>query len=844
MGSKSNNNRGVADAVDPIRRRARILRRFLAANSELMELMADLETDLNYLEPGEAQIRQPILRLLEGTLLLAENLNLLTRDRYAVLYDAHHNIETTVREHLKGSPPSAARTLFIPLEKASTARVRETGGKAARLGELRVTMPEIVPAGFVISTSAYRLFLERNGLHEPIRHLIKDLSFITERDLFRQRTAAIRSLLESSPVPREVAEAIADGVMQFPLPWPSSWAVRSSGVGEDGRLSFAGQFDSLLNVPRDELQDAYKKVIASRYTDRALLYRLAGGFTEVDTPMAVLFLPMLDARSAGVLYTRDPSNESAEVMLVNAVHGLADQLVRGHAIADVFVVSRDRRGEVIEQHLSGHPKTSQQPTGETGREAGDTGGEDKGEPSLGTEDLRRLVETSLEIERHFGRPQDIEWVLTKEGRLFVVQSRQLRTEHRPIHGGQSVEVRNPLLEGGTTIFPGRSVGAVHVANSSEALDATPEGAILVVERATPEIGTTVPILSALIAERGNPGGHAATLVREFGVPSLFNVEEATTRLQTGQVLSVDATHRKVFEGSIWPDVEERVKARIKRARRGESVGVLHDLLLTLNLTDPLSVSFRANNCRSVHDIIRFAHEKAVAAIFDVGDDAVRKGQKAVRLDSPVPLRLTAMDLGGAFPTADKSRRSLTPDQIESPPFQALWRGVSDSRVSWAGRTRISMSGFASVMAKSVTDPYGSIRRLGERNYLIVSPQYLNLNARLAYHFAMVDAFVSDVPENNYVNFRFRGGGAGGERRDLRARFLAEVLLNAGYGVDRRGDLVTAWLRRRSRTESEEGLTLLGRLMACARQLDMLMDNEAALRYFVERFLDGSYQDFA
>jgi pyruvate,water dikinase len=202
-----------------------------------------------------------------------------------------------------------------------------------------------------------------------------------------------------------------------------------------------------------------------------------------------------------------------------------------------------------------------------------------------------------------------------------------------------------------------------------------------------------------------------------------------------------------------------------------------------------------------------------------------------------------MDLGGAFPETEKPRRSLKPEQIESRPFQALWRGVSDPGVSWAGRTRISVSGFASVMAKSVTDPYGSIRQLGERNYLIVSPRYLNMNARLAYHFAMVDAFISDVPENNHVNFRFRGGGAGAERRDLRARFLAEVLLNSQFGVDRRGDLVTAWLRRHSRDESEEGLALLGRLMACARQLDMLMDNQASLHHFVERFLEGNYKEF-
>ena len=165
-------------------------------------------------------------------------------------------------------------------------------------------------------------------------------------------------------------------------------------------------------------------------------------------------------------------------------------------------------------------------------------------------------------------------------------------------------------------------------------------------------------------------------------------------------------------------------------------------------------------------------------------------------------------------------------------------------VSWAGRTQISLGGFASVLASSMSDARASVRDVGGRNYLMVAPDYVNLNARLAYHFAMVDAFVSPVPENNFVNFRFRGGAAGEERRDLRARFLSEVLLRSGFGVDRRGDLVTAWLRRYPRGPSEEALATLGALMGCARQLDMLMHDESSVRHFVERFTAGDYAAFS
>jgi pyruvate,water dikinase len=258
------------------------------------------------------------------------------------------------------------------------------------------------------------------------------------------------------------------------------------------------------------------------------------------------------------------------------------------------------------------------------------------------------------------------------------------------------------------------------------------------------------------------------------------------------------------------------------------------------------MSFRPKGCKSVHDIVRFTHEKAVAAMFELGDEAGgRSRQPTWRLDSPIVLNIYVLDLGGSLPEKPTGKKGMVkPEEIGSTPFQALWRGVSDPAVSWAGRTRVSGAGFMSVMAASMADRGAAVRGLGGKNYLMVAPEYVNLNARLAYHFAMVDALVGEVPENNYVNFRFRGGGAGQDRRSLRAEFLSRVLLQESFAVDRRGDLVTAWLSRYPREASEAALALLGRLMGCARQLDMLLDSEAAVAHFAERFRAGDYGAFA
>ena len=434
------------------------------------------------------------------------------------------------------------------------------------------------------------------------------------------------------------------------------------------------------------------------------------------------------------------------------------------------------------------------------------------------------------------------WVLPPGGGARVVQCRTLRSVDEGSRR-ETREDRAPLASGGTTIVPGRAVGPAHLALSPEEILAAPEGAILVVRQAGPELAAAVSRVAGVVAEHGNPAGHAAALVREFAVPSVFGLPGAEARLGRRDALSLDATRRAVFEGCLWPEVKERRRGRPRA--EGPLPDPLHDRVLALNLTNPQAINFHASACRSVHDIVRYTHEKAVAAMFELGDEAGRRARRRLcRLESGLPLAITVLDLGGALPPESLAKGSARAAEVASAPFQALLGGMTRPGVSWAGRNRVSLGGFLSVVASSMSAGPSNVQDVGGRNYLMVAPDYVNLNARLAYHFAMVDAFVSVVPENNFVNFRFRGGGAGPDRRDLRARFIAAALQGAGFGVDRRGDLVTAWLRRYPRPASEEGLGTLGALMGCARQLDMLMGDEASVGHYVERFAAGDYAAFS
>jgi pyruvate,water dikinase len=311
-----------------------------------------------------------------------------------------------------------------------------------------------------------------------------------------------------------------------------------------------------------------------------------------------------------------------------------------------------------------------------------------------------------------------------------------------------------------------------------------------------------------------------------------------------EVIGLDATNRSVYRGCPWPDLPER---KVKRESVPESSWEKDPLckhVFPLHLTDPASPRFRAEGCSSIHDMIRFVHEKAVETLFELGDrHAGRRKQKAKRLKTEIPLNIMVLDLGGAFGEEEQASATVTPSQIASIPFQAVWKGMSHPEMSWAGRQQVSLKGFTSVLVTSMAGAEAGTRRLGDQNYLLAARDYMNMNLRLAYHYTMVDALVGESPENNFVNFRFRGGGARADRRELRAKFLAETLLRSRFAVDRRGDLVTAWFRRYPRGRCEEALDVIGKLMACSRQLDMLIANTRIAREYAERFLAGDYETF-
>jgi pyruvate,water dikinase len=337
----------------------------------------------------------------------------------------------------------------------------------------------------------------------------------------------------------------------------------------------------------------------------------------------------------------------------------------------------------------------------------------------------------------------------------------------------------------------------------------------------------------MVSETGSATSHLATVLREARTPALFGAKEAATRLRPGEVVTVDAYYGNIYAGR----VEELLKAprggdeAVRQTRPYKGLERVLKHITPLNLLDPRAENFRPEACRTYHDITRFAHEKAMEELFQISAGQLDE-DGARRLVSSIPLDLHIIDLGGGLVPEAADLALIRPEHLQSRPMLAYWRGVS--AVGWTGPKPVDLAGFMSVVMSTATDT-NIQERLHEKNFAIITNDYMNLSNRLGFHFAAIEAFLG-TPEESYVSFTFYGGGAELPRRMRRVRFLARVLEDLDFRVEPKEDSITARTDGYGADILEGKLEVLGRLMMVAKQLDMVMLSEDAI--------EQQYRDFS
>ena len=851
--------------------------RILLANNEYsLDLMRSLDQSL---KSGSSDLPEVTEELLSVTYELVDGLNRLSEGRHERLFETHYNLAGAIREALESVMAVQSRTpACVFLDDLSADLRGEVGGKAANLAMLRKAgFP--VPDGFAVTSAACEGVLSANGLDLFIRQKSQKLEAGYNRGAdFEADAEEIRLRVLEAVLPEKFEKELQSAYERLAGPGAEAISVRSSALVED-RLehSFAGQFKSVLNVISfDGLKDALREVIASNYSARSISYRLHAGLLPARHDMAVLCQRMVRAESAGIVFTVDPAEPENGRMLISAVPGLGVAAVGGSAPVDIYRPSR----ELTETGPAGNWAQIAEKTHQTtakidgGIEELELSEDERSLPVLSEEKTRSLVRLSRRIENLTGKPQDIEWAISEEGEIMILQTRDIRLSLKNRQAAEAVR-GEVLVRGGVCASPGRSVGRVKVVHSTRDFDAWRKNSardpgILVLPQSMSDAAGFIPDFEGVVVDLGNPADHLAVVAREYSRPMLTGAGKATQTLHDGQWVILDADMAMVFKApeEVWstaqqldntpsPEVEGlhraaaelhdcttaactsgQVERRVRRrvASRPET-NRLRQLVEPLNLTDAYGPTFSIQECRSLHDLIRYTHEMAVLAMFQTGDDILESAEVLVRrLDGHVPLHFLIIDLGGGIAPGSMTFKVRLED-ILSFPLLALWKGIQTPGLRWNEPPPAAM--VSGLLSRSLLDS-GSARPIGQQNYALITRDYLNLNARVDYHFAMIDAVCGMNPRENYIRFRFKGGGTTAVQRERRALFISEVLKANNFFVDQRGDLVTASILENQRSETEERLVMLGRLLGFSRLLDATMRDDTVHRKVAQAFMDGDY----
>jgi len=464
---------------------------------------------------------------------------------------------------------------------------------------------------------------------------------------------------------------------------------------------------------------------------------------------------------------------------------------------------------------------------------------------LKEEQARELARYAIRLEEHFQCPQDIEWALTEEGRIVILQTRPLRLEGTSCLQDQECLLEmgegQRLIASGEVASPGVGCGPAFRVLSDEDLVAFPEGGVLVAAHPSPRFVVVMPRARGIVTDTGSVTGHMASLAREFRVPTVLNAGTVTQRIANGELVTVDAYSGRVYNGRVDALLALQVErgAFMKNSPVFKILRRVADHIVPLNLVDPQSTQFAPANCRTIHDIMRLLHEWSYGEIFKMGDMAANGSGMARKLEAGLHLDLYVIDLGGGVASSVKDLRSLVPVQIESLPFRALLRGLAAGVPRRDQPRPVDLGGFLSVMSRQMFEPPNlSVERFGDKSYAIVSDRYLNFSSRVGYHYGVLDAYCGQTTTKNYINFEFKGGAADDVRRNRRARAIAMILEQAAFDVSVTGDRVRARYAKRDAARTEAHLEMLGRLLQFTRQMDMLMQNEAAVTHAAEAFRAG------
>lgn len=815
----------------------------LRANNDVLSLIAEIESRLtagdvlgtHYLLPRYAAASAKVYKMIL-------HLNRISGGAYPKLSTAFERIRLEIEKAIENARRPEDDAYVLALNDVNDSLLDLTGAKAANLAAVnRFGLKG--RRGFVITAAAFRRLMDACGLKEYINHELTFLEDPSYADLAELADRIKRKMTAMAP-PEDLANAIEKAAAELSgqSGLLSRFSVRSSALGEDADSSFAGQYKTILNVPFDNVVSAYLEVAASLYEPQAMAYRRRRGFRNEDAEMAVLVLIMLRPESSGVMYTTDPRPGRENELLINSVFGLGRGLVDGEVTPDAY--SLGRTGEPTLIHQATAVKKVRLIASESGVKSEPLPHEYGSKPALTREQAEELARMGLHLEKCFGEPQDIEWSYLPDEGFVILQS-------RPLHVSKAGAAQHPrmheeggfLYKGGDSARPGKAVGPVHFVFKEEDLATFPDGGILAAHKSSPIYSSVFDRAAAVITEVGGITGHMASLAREAGIPTIVGAQGLLSVLEQGREITVDADSCRIYNGRERSISDNELQSESSSTPRRQKPGTnpVARLITALTLTDPRSEIFRPERCQTFHDLIRFVHEMSFREMFRLGDHLGNSTAAVAKKFVPrLPFELWIIDIGGGLSIDSDSVPSV--DEVKSIPGRFFLEGLLDQRVHWNQPRPVSLRGMMSIMSGAVFHPdaQGQERSFGDKAYAIMSSEYLNFNSRVGYHFAALDSVCGLTLNDNYISYRFKGGAAAEDRRIRRVEMIGKILTNAGFQVECKGDMISAFIKKYDCNETGRRLADLGRLTLFTRQMDMLMHDRRMADWLATAFQNGNF----
>ncbi len=452
------------------------------------------------------------------------------------------------------------------------------GGKGANLGEMiNIGIP--VPPGFLVTAAAYFDFIKKSSLKAKLKTELKNLDVHNPKKL-KRASQRIRSAILAAKMPKQTAEEIKEAYLKLSGTHDERVAVRSSATAEDlPDASFAGQQQTFLNtLGTKDVVKAVQKCWASLFTARAIFYREEKRFGHFEVGIAVPVQKMVDSEVSGVVFTVDPLTSNPNRIVIEAAYGLGEIVVLGTITPDQYLVDK-KNFEIIDKKIA---RQEFQLT---------YGGEKKisrrkgNKQKLSNRIIVELAEICKKIEKHYKFPQDIEWGFSQK-KIWIVQTRPVTTIDIQ---GEKFEVREDvvdekLLLTGSGASPGVAIGPVKIIPSAKQIAKVKKGDVLVTEMTNPDFVPAMKRAAAIVTDKGGRTSHAAIVSRELSIPCVVGTRLATSMLKSGEMLTVDGSSGKVYQGEVSKEELSQISPSFAKASEGKNLKTATKLYV--NLSEP------------------------------------------------------------------------------------------------------------------------------------------------------------------------------------------------------------------------------------------------------------------